>query len=55
MTTLYKPSDQAWSWFFVITCMCMVLIFEHFGVDTNLASGVIGAGLQAYTSTSKKE
>jgi hypothetical protein len=53
--TLYKPSDQAWSWFFVVTGMCMVIIFKHFGVDTNLAAGVIGAGLQAYTSTNKKD
>jgi hypothetical protein len=53
--TFYNPSDQAWSWFFVLTGMFMVLIFKHFGVDTNLASGVFGASLQAYTSTSKKE
>lgn len=51
--TTYKPSDQTWAYLFVLTGTAMVLIFKHFGIDTNLAAGVIGAGLQSYTSASK--
>jgi hypothetical protein len=51
--TLYKPSDQTWAYLFVLTGAFMVLTFKHFGIDTNLAAGVIGAGLQAYTAGEK--
>jgi hypothetical protein len=36
---LYKPSDHAWSLIFVLTGMCMVLIFKHFGVDRPCVGG----------------
>ena len=48
-----KPSDQSWAYIFVLTGAVMVLVFKHFGVDTNLAAGVIGAGLQAYSADYK--
>lgn len=51
--TTYKPSDQTWAYVFVVTGAAMVLIFKHFGIDTNLAAGVIGAGLQAYSAEIK--
>lgn len=56
--TFYKPtslSDQSWSWLFVVTGGLMVLIFKHFGVDTGIAAGVIGAGLQSFTSSYKNQ
>lgn len=56
MTTFYKPtalSDQLWSWIFVLSGAAMVLVFKHFGVDTGIAAGVIGAGLQSFTSAAK--
>lgn len=49
-----KPSDQSWAYIFVLTGAAMVLTFKHFGIDTNLAAGVIGAGLQAYSAESKR-
>lgn len=51
--TTYKPSDQTWSYLFVLTGAVMVLVFKHFGIDTNLAAATIGAGLQSYTASSK--
>ena len=50
---MIKPSDQTWAYLFVLTGAAMVLTFKHFGIDTNLAAGVIGAGLQAYTADFK--
>lgn len=48
-----KLSDQMWSWIYVITGGVMVLIFRHFGIDTGIAAGVIGGGLQSYSASLK--
>ena len=47
--TTYKPSDQAWSWFFVFTGVLTILVCKHFGIPTDIGAGIIGAGLQAFT------
>lgn len=51
--TIYKPSDQTWSWVFVITGITMVLVSHHVGVPTDIGAGIIGAGIQAFTASSK--
>lgn len=51
--TTFKPSDQTWAYLYVITGAAMIITFKHFGVDTNLAAGVLGAGLQAYVANDK--
>lgn len=56
--TLYKPSalsDQMWSWLFVMTGATMFIIFKHFGIDTSIAAGVVGGGLQSYSASFKSQ
>jgi hypothetical protein len=56
--TLYKPSalsDQMWSWIFVLTGATMVIIFKHLGIDSGIAAGVIGGGLQSYSASFKTQ
>lgn len=48
--TTFKPSDQSWAYLYVITGAAMIILFKHFGIDGSLGAGVLGAGLQAYTT-----
>jgi hypothetical protein len=53
--TMFKPTNQSWSWIYVLTGCTMVMLAHHAGIPTDIGSGIIGAGLQAFTSITKSE
>lgn len=48
-----KPSEAAWSWFYVFTGCIMVMLSSHWNIPIDIDAGIIGAGLQAFTTVNK--
>lgn len=50
-----KLTDQAWSFLFVATgCVMAVTCYKH-GWAAEIGSGIVGAGINAFTSTVKQQ
>lgn len=52
---VFKLTDQSWAWVFVLTGCFMVMASHHFNIATDIGAGIIGAGIQAFTSSTKSQ
>lgn len=54
MPATFKMSDQGWAYIFVVTGCSMVIVCHHFSISADIGAGLIGAGINAFTSTEKQ-
>jgi len=52
---LNSISPQVWAFLILLTGCAAVLTFHKSGIDIGIAAGIIGAGVQMFTSSSKAQ
>ena len=50
-----KLTDQTWAFIFVVTGCVMAIVCHHFSIAADIGAGIIGAGINAFTSTTKQQ
>ena len=50
---LNSINPQVWAFLILLTGCASVLVFHRNGIDIGIAAGIIGAGVQMFTTNSK--
>jgi hypothetical protein len=53
--SLNSINSQVWAFFMLLTGIVATIVFHKSGLDAGIAAGVIGAAVQLFQSTTKKE